>query len=405
MPTTSLKKNRINALDFLRGIAVLGMLIANVPWHAGDSMSRVHDPDISSVAAWILQYLIVDQRFMPIFAMLFGAGLLLMHNPDERSNDFVRYYLKRMAILLGIGIVHAYLIWPGDILITYAICGPFLLLSMHHSPIRLALFAVGLQAINILFAQWPPVYDATLGALLFDWWVDYGDAPSTIQQAYAGSYSDLFQYNSWRNQFIQWTGLTSFRVWNALSFMLIGMALFKSGILQGERSSEFYRKLFLTALLVGGPLVIYGLMARIGANETVGPYLGFTMDLPLSKATFIVGCAIASFAMLSILHLVYRACPKWWQERVENVGRMALTNYLMQSVLFLFLFHGLKIFPFDSLDHDSMLGLVVIVWVIQIVFSSLWLSSFRQGPLEMLWRRLAGENPSSRIQNRINAAH
>ncbi len=401
MPAKQSTKSRIHALDFLRGIAVLGMLIANVPWHAGDSMSRINDPDISSVAAWLFQYVIVDQRFMPIFAMLFGAGLLLMCQPTVRSEPFVRYYLKRMIILLGLGVIHAYIIWPGDILITYAICGPFLLLAIHHSPIRLLIFAFILQTINLLFAQWPQIYDATLGAILFDWWVDYGDAPSTIQQAYAGSYEDLFRYNAWRNQFIQWTGLTSFRVWNALSFMLIGMALFKTGVLQGERSSNFYRKLALYAVALGGPFVIYGLLARIGANETVGPYLSFTMELPLSQFTFIIGCAVTSLAMLSALHLLYSVSPDWWRKSIEGVGRMALSNYLLQSVLFLLLFHGLKIIPFDSLDHDSMLGLVLIVWAIQIVTSKVWLSNFGQGPMEMLWRLFAGPNPSSQSMKKV----
>ena len=385
---------RIHSLDFLRGAAVLGMLVANIPWHAGDSMSRVHEADAASVSAWLLQYLVFDQRFMPIFAMLFGSGLLLMHAADEPLGKFSTYYLKRMAFLLGFGIAHAYLLWPGDILITYAVCGPFLLLAMHMSPLRLILAGIALKSVNLVFNQWPEVYDATLNALLFAS-VDYGAAPSTIVQAYAGSYADLFSYNAWRNQFIQWTGLPHFRVWNALGFMLIGMGLFKLGIVQGERPREFYRRLATWSLVIGSPLVLYGVLARIGANATVGPFLGFTAELPLSGITFLTGCAITSLAMLSGLHLLHPLLSDWWRTSIERVGRMALTNYILQSALLLILFHGFKALPFDRLDHDALLGLVVATWGIQIAVSRFWLAHFNQGPLEAIWRRLSGANPSS----------
>ncbi len=98
---------RLRYLDFLRGVAVLGMLVANIPWHAGDSMSRVHDPDTLSVAAWLIQYLLFDQRFLPIFCMLFGAGVLLIAERSESAQAFRVRHLRRMAALLLIGIAHA----------------------------------------------------------------------------------------------------------------------------------------------------------------------------------------------------------------------------------------------------------------------------------------------------------
>ncbi|MEL7047273.1 MAG: DUF418 domain-containing protein, partial [Pseudomonadota bacterium] len=105
------------------------MLVANIPWHAGDSMSRVLDPDAASVLAWLVQYLIFDQRFLPLFCMLFGAGALLLASRPHASVPFAPFFLKRMLILFLIGVLHAYLLWPGDILITYAVCAPFLLLG------------------------------------------------------------------------------------------------------------------------------------------------------------------------------------------------------------------------------------------------------------------------------------
>ena len=381
---------RIHSLDFMRGVAVLGMLVANIPWHAGNSMSRLYEADATGVLAWLLQYLVFDQRFMPIFAMLFGASLLLQSRKTGITPEFQVYYLRRMAMLLLIGVLHAYLLWPGDILITYAVSGPILLLFAGLSPTRLIIIGILLKLVNLAFGEWPALYDATIDRLLFAWWVDYGDAPSTITAAYAGSYADLFAYNAWRNQFIQWTALPYFRLWNAIGLMLIGMAFYKLGILQGAKDRAWYLKLVRISLIAGLPLVLYGVLARIGMSETVGPYLGFTAELPLQNITFRSGCTIVSLAVLGGIHLFYPTLKTRIRAPIEAVGRMALSNYLFHSVFFLILFHGFKLFPFDSLDHDTMLALVVLVWILQLVISPLWLRHFSQGPIEALWRRLGG---------------
>ena len=158
---------RITSLDFIRGIAVLGMLVANVPWHVGDSMSRLIEPDATSVLAWLTQYLIFDQRFMPLFAMLFGASIYLLAGQGGLNKAFTTYYLRRMSILLLLGVAHAYLIWPGDILITYAFCGPFLLLFFR-APIW-GLFAAGitLKLIGLAIGEWPQIYLSTIDKWLF----------------------------------------------------------------------------------------------------------------------------------------------------------------------------------------------------------------------------------------------
>ena len=387
---------RIRELDFLRGLAILGMLVPNIPWHAGDSMSRVYHADGTSVAAWLAQYTLFDQRFLPLFCMLFGAGVLLL--AERRSDEgFATYFLVRMFLLFLIGVAHAYLLWPGDILITYAVCGPILLMVRRLRARHLIALGIVLKCVNMVFGQWPAVYEATLERALFAWWVDYGDAPRTIVEAYAGGYAEFFGYNAWRNQFLQWTALPYFRVWNALGLMCIGMGFYKLGILQGARSSGWYRRMAAFALLLGGPFVLYGVLARIGSNPTVGPYLGFTRELPLANLTFAIGCVVTSLAVLAGAHLAHRRLRPSAAEVVERVGRMALTNYLMHSVLFVLVFHTLGLLPFDALDHDAMFGLVVATWVFQLVFSWLWLSRYRQGPVEAVWRRASNALGRARV--------
>ena len=386
---SNVNHDRIETLDFLRGIAILGMLVANIPWHVGNSMSRVFDPDYSSVSAWLLQYLVFDQRFMPIFCFLFGASYCILLNNSPSFQAFRIRYLKRMLVLLAIGVAHAYLLWPGDILITYAVCGPLLLLFHRCSIVQLITWGVIFKLVDLIFGEWPSAYSSTIEAALFSWWVDYGEAPSSAADAYAGSYSDLFAYNTWRNQFLQWTALPYFRIWNALGLMLIGMALFRMEILQGKRTAEFYRKMLKVSLLVGVPLIVYGVIARVGINTSVGPWFGFTDKLPLYNITFRTGCTVLSFSILAIIHLYWHGITSGVRVLIENVGRMALSYYLLQSLMFILVFHSLNLIAFDSIDHDVMFGLVLAMWFIHLAVSGWWLAKFKQGPVEGVYRVLS----------------
>ncbi len=399
------KTGRIRSLDFLRGVAVLGMLVANVPWHAGDSMSRVIEPDFWSVSAWLSQYLIFDQRFVPIFCMLFGASIYLLAGPAGTTKGFSIYYLRRMAVLLLLGVMHAYILWPGDILITYAVCGPFLLLFYRAPVWTLVLVGISFKTIGLLIGEWPQIYFETLDKWLFSW-VEYGDAPSSISEAYAGTYADLFAYNAWRNQFLQWTALPYFRIWSAFGFMLIGMALFRSGALQGRKDAGFYKKWAVIGLCIGLPLVLYGILARVGSNPTVGPFMGFTTELPLQNITFRTGCSVLSLALLSAIHFLYPNITGQIKRMIEAIGKTALTNYIFHSIFFLIVFHVFMPGAFDTLDPDILFLFVVGVWAIQLVGSDLWLKRYRQGPLEAAWRLLAGQkggNPEQTNQEMKNA--
>ncbi|WP_300527933.1 DUF418 domain-containing protein [Maricaulis sp.] len=394
-----MQPSRIDSLDYLRGVAIFGMLIANVPWHAGSSMSRIHEVDAASVSAWLLQYAVIDQRFMPIFAMLFGAGLLLLAEGRSGAPGFKRYFVRRMGILFLIGLAHAYLIWPGDILLTYAICGPILLLFLRAGPVSLILAGIAFKVIHIVFLQWPALYQALIGDWLFNSWLVIGEAPMSEIEAYAGSYGDLFAYNAWRNVFIQWTAMPFYRIWNALSFMLTGMAFFRLGLLQANGALQTYRRMLWGGLALGLPALGYGLLARIGASETVGPYLGWTVAWPYQTAAHLSGTALTALSVLAGLILWFKSNPNAvWLAPFQAVGRLALTNYVMHSVIFLVIFWGFKWVAYDSLDPDERLLWAVAIFTFQVGFSMLWLSWAGQGPLERLWRKLAGAGPARSLQ-------
>ena len=323
--------NRQTRLDFLRGIAILGMLVANIPWHVGNSMSRVIEPDFTSITAWLLQYLIFDSRFMPIFCFLFGAGFYMLRERASNQQIFQTHYLKRMLSLFLLGVAHAYLLWPGDILITYAVCGCILLLFQKASVKVLLTWGVAFKLVDLIFGQWPQVYQYTFDALLFAWWFDVGPAPMSAAAAYSGSYLDLLNYNIWRNQFLQWTALPYFRVWNALGLMLIGIALYRLGILQGTRERPFYLRLFCLSIALSLPLLLYGVAARIGINPTLGPVFGFKETLPLYNLTFRLGCTINALTILAAVHLSWHKLYAVVTDLMQQVGKMALSNYLFQS--------------------------------------------------------------------------
>lgn len=388
------KLERIDSLDFLRGVAILGMLFVNVPWHAGTSMSRVYEADFFSVTAWLLQYVIVDQRFMPIFGMLFGAGFIILAQGREDDPGFSRYVFRRMGVLLLIGLAHAYLIWPGDILINYALCGPLLLLFYHMSPRQLFFWALASKALHLIMLQWQFIYDETFYRLLFAWWLEIGPAPMSEGAAYAGSYFDLLRYNAWRNQFIQWTAMLDYRIWNALAFMLAGMGLYKLNLLSGAASVALYRRIVLIALALGTPFLLYGVAGIIGENDVIGPYLGFETELPFTSLTHQIGTAITAFAMLAGLLLCYKAAPGIHAVTLlRGVGRMALSNYVMHSLIFFTIFAVLEWVPYDSLDPDQRLLWTAVIWAVQLAFSNWWLRRYPMGPLETLWRKLAGPGP------------
>ena len=135
------------------------------------------------------------------------------------------------------------------------------------------------------------------------------------------------------------------------------------------------------------------MLARIGINPTVGPFLGFTSELPLRSITFLSGCAVVSLGVVAGIHIAYPRLSNAVTEPVEAVGRMALSNYIFHSVFFFVLFFSLKLIEFDSLDHDGLLLLVLLVWGIQLLLSTVWMRHFKQGPIEALWRRMAGRKP------------
>lgn len=386
---------RIVAIDTLRGFALLGILLMNIMSFAMPAVAY-YNPTVYGGQEWYNRltyafvHVLADQKFMALFSLLFGASVtLLLTKLREREQNAARFHYTRNFWLLVIGILHS-LLWYGDILAIYAVSA-FVLFFFRNMQARWqfiiglllflspALLYFGADAIinttydgdySTLEAVWNPpaevlnaeVEAVQAGELASDPFSEAGDNA-------LGIYTLAFAYNA----FIR-----------ALGMMLIGMAFFTWGIVTAQKSDAFYRRLLLVGFGVGIPLAVLGLWLHESANwaVTYSPMIG---QIPNLLATPLIASAYVALIMLWSRTELWQAL----QLRLAAVGQMALTNYILQTLLATFLFYGYGLGWFGTLDRFAQLGVVLAIWGLQLVISPLWMARFRYGPLEWLWRTLS----------------
>jgi uncharacterized protein len=380
---------RIVALDVLRGVAVLGILGTNIQ-HFAMFAGTVRDPtlygNLDGANFWVyaLTFTFVYQKFLPIFAMLFGTGILLAADRREAAGvDPSRFHYRRMAVLLVIGLCHAYLIWYGDILVAYALSGMVAFQFRRVSPRGLFAMGIALLAaspvIRVLFFILPGM----LGAA-------GGDGGQGIEQVIA---NDLEAFRGpWIEQFRtraayvlegQTTGFAVVLFWRACGLMAIGMGLYKLGVMTGRRSGRFYATLAAVALAIAVPVTALGLTGCVVTNWD-NFWLWFLSDQIIYWFGIVMSLGWISIVMLACR----RGCRSWLGHSLAAVGRLALTNYLLQSLLCTFLFYGHGLGLYGSVERTGQVAIVAGVWLLQLIISPLWLQYFRFGPAEWVWRIL-----------------
>ena len=411
-----LPTERIEAVDTLRGFAVLGILMINIwffalPEQVMYSPAAAGGSDALNLGVWAVVSSLFQQKFMALFSMLFGAGVILMYDRIEATNrPFKSIYYRRILWLLAIGLVHAYLIWWGDILFSYAVCGLLLYLFRRISarkliiigalvilvPIPLFLgMGAGISYIRDTARQAEQKLDE--GAALTDKektmrdiWADVGQQfdppPHMIEEAIEKRRSGFLTVSAVRAvQSItnQTFVLFAYTLWRAGGLMLIGMGLLRRRVLTGERSHRFYLIQMLAGFGIGLPIVIYGssYLWSTGFSPIAGLYVMGGIDY--------VGSV---FLTLGYIGLVMLAVQSGWltglQRRLAAVGRMALSNYLFHSVVFTLVFNGYGLGLFGYFNRFALLGFVFAMWVFQLYVSPVWLRHYRFGPAEWLWRSL-----------------
>lgn len=392
-PTT--KTKRFESIDTLRGFALLGILVPNIVAFAWP-MGAMTNPDIISDSyANQLAHTITTTaflgKFMFLFAMLFGSGVIMYARKFDRADEQGKYHTKlskgaalwysRCAWLLLFGLMHAYLLWYGDILTYYAIAGLTLMWWIRRLNPKILFFGgLALYYISALFLM-------SFSAL--GYWAlsaghittsDLSSDPVIEIVGYSGTYIDAFKTRFFMTLIMQVTVGIFFMpiLWGIMS---MGMGLTRMGILTGERPLAFYIKTAVICLTLGIPLTAFG---YIFAHKTFALEPGF-MWQSLAQP---VGVPLAFGYGALIIALSKCAPAAIICKPLAAVGRMALTNYFLHTILCTTFFYGYGLGYFASIEYPQLWSVVLAVWTINITFSMLWLKFFTMGPFEWLWRVL-----------------
>ncbi len=384
---------RVESLDVLRGFALLGILVMNIqlfamPQAAYSNPSAWGDLSGANYLVWLVGHLLTDQKMMTIFSMLFGAGIVLFIERAERhTNRTVALHLRRSFWLMVFGILHAYLLWYGDILFVYGLCAFIVVWFRHWRPSSLILLGTLFLAVSTsiyLYAGWSLPYwpeDVRSGFVLESWHPDLAGAAAEIN-AYRGGWLEQMAHRVPAALEMQTFILMIWGFWRAAGLMLIGMALYKLGVLSAQRSPAFYTKLVAVGVLIGLPMVSYGVYWNF-ANDWgplslfYGSQFNYWGSLPVSLAW------VAAVMLAWQRQLLPRLLA-----RLAAVGRTAFSNYILQTLICTSIFYGHGLGLFADVPRTGQIAIVLAVWIVQLVLSPLWLRHFRFGPLEWLWRCL-----------------
>ena len=372
---------RITSLDLIRGVAVLGILLMNaVHFRLGGgpyfNLSAGGSETWLDWTVGILGEVFVDQKFMGLFSLLFGAGMILfIDRASLKGRRAVVLNLWRNALLLLIGVFH-FLLWDGDVLMAYAISSVFLI-ALRKLP-NWALISVGTAVFMLSVAC----------ALIAQYMVDTTSA-SLSGLWTAGEVSE--------QEVIGPTVLLGYFL-RALGLILVGAGLYRTGFMDGGLPARTYRLTATVGLAVGLPLAAAGVI--ITAVNDYSHEIAFVGQIPNTLGT--IPC---SLGYMSLIILWNNRADSRLKQRLRAVGRMALTNYLTQTVLGVLVLTVL-LGDVDSVNRSAILVFVLAVWGLQVWWSQVWLGRFLFGPAEWLWRvaTYRSGQPFRRLGSPRNAA-
>lgn len=393
------------SIDTLRGLALLGILAVNIPLGFALHSSVMYNPTLGVMpggsfegadkAAWYAVHTLFELKMMTLFSMLFGAGMVIMDHRASRSGaSTAKVYYTRLGWLGLFGLIHAYALWYGDILFTYAVCGLLLYPMRRLSPTLLSLIAGVLLTVGaLIYVGFGAAMSMDTSGKFSAFMNPSAEDFSSEVDARRGSYFDYFTWNAVYALMMQLFIVPFFAVWRVLAVMLIGMALMRSGVLGGFRSVRTYTLMTLVGFGVGVPIVLTGASYAVGTEFAPASVFGVWSTLNYVGSLFMAAGytgVVMLICKLGVLRFV--TTP------LAAVGRLALTNYLAQTVICVFVFSGFGLDQFNQMSRVELLGVTAGIWGLQIVFSVLWLKRFRMGPMEWVWRSLTYMTPQRMVR-------
>ena len=405
---------RITALDTLRGFALLGILLMNIvdfglyreaynnPTSAGGSTGV-------NLWIWAVLSVLAEGKMRCLFTLVFGASVVLLTSRREGREDAADLYYRRTLWLLVAGLAHAYLLWHGEVLYYYALCGlvlyPFRKLrprALIMAALICVLATVG-WSVMTGYQKRCEIADGKAALEKLANKVSLTDKEKSAKETWEKaakernpSAEDLAEdAKAWQGNFIsvvkargevvfKWHTFAYYHQWNfdIWGMMFLGMALFKWGVLSALKSFRFYLIMAAVGYGVGIPLGIFRAAWLITAdfNPAAEMYSGTLYDIQR------LSVALGHLALLLIL--CQRGWLRWLTSRLGAIGQLALTNYVMQSILCAFVFTGYGFGLYGRLERYQLYYVVAVVWALQWLVSPIWLRHFRFGPLEWCWRAL-----------------
>jgi uncharacterized protein len=411
------REERIGMLDATRGIAVLGILIMNV---TGFGLPRAYDDPTNwggaegiNLTTWRIAALFFEGTMRGLFTLLFGAGaLLFLQRHAARHTGLLPadLYFRRTMWLIVFGLVNAYLLlWPGDILYYYGVVGLLLFVFRNVTPRKLIAAAAIIMILqtSVTVTEWYGYHEASAAAAAAQ---DARTSGKVLTQTQSQAIEDFAstneqfkpsldqlegEVNRMRKSYLSALGVVAPESWHyettfflqhglgeCLGMMLLGMALLKLGVLTGAAS----RRAYATMMLVGYAI---GLVVNLFETTNLMRDAFSVESLIASYLTYDLGRIPLTLGHVGLIGLLYQMSAQSAAMRnLGAVGQMALTNYLTQSVICMLLFTGAGLAWYGRLERHELYYVVAAIWVVQLIWSPLWLRRFRFGPAEWVWRSL-----------------
>lgn len=405
--------NRIDSVDSLRGFALLGILLLNImsfglPFGAYMNPTVAGGAEGLNLISWLTAMTLWDGKMRCIFSMLFGASAWMLLKRSETRGDGIfgaDIHYRRTMWLIVFGLVHAHLIWVGDILYGYGLIGlllfPFRNLAAK-TLIILGLVLIGVhsiqgivtgmglaeikrtaEAVEHSFAPTPDEKKA-----IAEWASlreTFQPLPAELKKEiedHRGGWLTNLKRRSGEAALFEFTMFFEFMFLDVLAMQLLGMGLAKAGVFTATRSYRFYGSLVAAGFLVGAPLNYWAAQKWRAANFGIPEYFTYL------NSTGDTGRLLVGMAYVSLIMMACKAGWRWLTAPLADVGRLALSNYLLTSILLTLFFNGYGLGMFARLERHQLYWVVLGMWAINLLVSPLWLRYFQFGPAEWLWRSL-----------------